>query len=194
MRIIDNVKRAQSDVVDGAHRIVQAGLGTVIAAEDRGTAMFNSLVERGRDVEAARREVLAKNSREIRSRIDTVTERANRIFDRQVSSLLHRVGVPTRREILALTDRVEQLTRNVDTLQQEIPAAGTTDETTYHVTPHDSGWQIAGEGAARATSVHATKQEAVDAARALAKSQTPCRLVVHKMDGTVQAHFTYGLE
>lgn len=39
----------------------------------------------------------------------------------------------------------------------------------YWVRPHEEGWQVKREGADRASSVHPTKAEALDAGRDLAK-------------------------
>ncbi|WP_441316305.1 DUF2188 domain-containing protein, partial [Escherichia coli] len=40
-----------------------------------------------------------------------------------------------------------------------------------HVVPHDGGWAVKGSGNSKATSVHSTKQSAVDAARGIATNQ-----------------------
>jgi hypothetical protein len=64
--------------------------------------------------------------------------------------------------------------------------------TVYHVMPGNDRWEVRGEGAQRATSVHETKREAVASARQLAHSRQPSQLVVHRLDGTVQDSFVYG--
>ena len=48
------------------------------------------------------------------------------------------------------------------------------------------------EGAARATSRHDRKDEAVRRGRDLAKRQGESQLIVHKADGTIQGESTYG--
>jgi uncharacterized protein YdaT len=63
----------------------------------------------------------------------------------------------------------------------------------YHVMPgSEDRWQIKGEGAQRATSLHDTKAEAVTRARELAKSLPLAQVIVHKQDGTIQTEYTYG--
>jgi hypothetical protein len=64
--------------------------------------------------------------------------------------------------------------------------------TVIHVLPKDDRWEVRGEGAQRATSVHETKREAVAAARQRAREREPSRLVVHRVDGSVQDSFAYG--
>lgn len=63
--------------------------------------------------------------------------------------------------------------------------------TVYHVLPASEGWQVKGQGAERASSVHGTKKEALTAGRDLAHGKVPSQLVVHKSDGTVQESWTY---
>lgn len=65
-------------------------------------------------------------------------------------------------------------------------------ETVYYVLPRDEGWALQQEGAKAATSMHATKREAVDAGRRIAARQTSGKLVIHRLDGTVQTTHTYG--
>jgi hypothetical protein len=62
----------------------------------------------------------------------------------------------------------------------------------YHVSPNEEGWQVKGQGAERAVSVHSTKKEALTAARELAHDQVPSQVVVHKSDGTIQRSWSYG--
>lgn len=40
-----------------------------------------------------------------------------------------------------------------------------------HVVPHDGGWAIRGAGSQRASSVHLTQREAIDAAQEIARRQ-----------------------
>ena len=40
-----------------------------------------------------------------------------------------------------------------------------------HVVPHQDGWAVKGAGNQRATSVHDTQQQAIDAARDIARNQ-----------------------
>lgn len=62
----------------------------------------------------------------------------------------------------------------------------------YHVSPHDEGWQVKPEGAKRATGVFDTKDGAVEEARKLAKNQRPSQVLIHGRDGRIQEERTYG--
>lgn len=60
-----------------------------------------------------------------------------------------------------------------------------------HVTPHDDGWQVKGEGNSKATSVTRTKQEAINTAREIAKNQGS-ELIIHGKDGKIQSKDSHG--
>jgi hypothetical protein len=60
-----------------------------------------------------------------------------------------------------------------------------------HVVPHPEGWAVKGEGNSRATSVHQTQHEAVEAARAIAVNQHS-ELFVHGRNGQIRERNTYG--
>jgi len=59
---------------------------------------------------------------------------------------------------------------------------------TYHLVyvEDDGRWKVEVEGAKRASSTHATKKEALAAARELANGQKPSQLIVHTMDGKIE--------
>lgn len=62
----------------------------------------------------------------------------------------------------------------------------------YHLLPKDDKWSVRLEGADKDSRVLDTKQAGLDAARKLAQSKEPSRLVVHRADGTIQTSYSYG--
>lgn len=64
----------------------------------------------------------------------------------------------------------------------------------WRVSPLDEGWQVRRDGASRATAVVETKREAVETAREIAQSHAPSRVMIHRVDGTIQRHVDYGEE
>ena len=60
-----------------------------------------------------------------------------------------------------------------------------------HVVPHDGKWAVRGEGNDRATSVHATQREAIEAAREIARNQR-AELLIHGEDGKIRERDSYG--
>jgi len=125
-------KKIQGDVRESAHKIWLAGLGALAVAEEEGSKLFKSLVEQGERFEAEGKQKLKeakKNADQASDRARKVAEetaeRARRAaegaweqlggaFDDKLAKALHRIGVPSRDEIAALSRRIEELTRAVD--------------------------------------------------------------------------------
>ncbi len=60
-----------------------------------------------------------------------------------------------------------------------------------HVVPHEGGWAVRGAGSQRATSVHRTQREAIDAGREVARNQRT-ELFVHGRDGRIRERDSHG--
>ncbi|MDM8151632.1 DUF2188 domain-containing protein [Priestia megaterium] len=60
-----------------------------------------------------------------------------------------------------------------------------------HVTRHPNGWQVKGAGNSKATSVHSTQKDAIDAAKSIAKNQGS-ELFIHGTDGKIRERNSYG--
>ena len=60
-----------------------------------------------------------------------------------------------------------------------------------HVVPDNKKWGIKGEGNSKITKNFDKKEDAVDAARQIAKNQQS-ELVIHKKDGTIQNKNSFG--
>lgn len=127
-----------NDVKEGVNKIFMAGLGALSVAEEEGSKLFKSLVEKGESYEGRRREEFEKASSEVKSKVEEAAERAKdqagatwskveERVDEAVSGALGRLGVPSRDEIATLTRRVEELTAVVEKLQ---PAKATTSKKT----------------------------------------------------------------
>lgn len=60
-----------------------------------------------------------------------------------------------------------------------------------HVVPSEDGWSVKRAGASRASSTHATQQEAIDAATRVARNQKT-ELYIHGRDGRIRERNSYG--
>lgn len=109
-------KDVRAEIKESAQRIWLAGLGAFAVAEQEGTKMFNTLVERGREWESEGRErvdeVRSKARSKVGGRFDDIESR----IDARITDALHRFGVPTRDEIRELSRRVEELTAKLEDL------------------------------------------------------------------------------
>jgi len=123
-------KEIQNDLSESAHKIWLAGLGALIAAEEEGSKLFKSLVARGETVEARGKQQVKKaksTMSEVKSAAEGYWDTFEKTLDEKVTSVIHRMGVPTKAEITALTAKVETLTKSIDKLR---PAKTTTRRTT----------------------------------------------------------------
>lgn len=60
-----------------------------------------------------------------------------------------------------------------------------------HVTPKKELWQVKGSGNSRATSIHQTQQQAIAAAKGIAKNQKS-ELFIHNRKGQIRDRNSYG--
>ena len=135
-------KNWQGDVRESAHKIWLAGLGALAVTEEEGSKLFKNLVQQGERYEAEGKQKLkeAKKSADdagVRAKklAEETAERARRAaegaweqlggaFDEKLAKALHRIGVPTRDEITALSRRIEELTRAVERARAPRPGGG----------------------------------------------------------------------
>jgi poly(hydroxyalkanoate) granule-associated protein len=128
-------KDMQNDLAQSAHKIWLAGLGAVAMAEEEGEKLFKNLVEKGQGLESRGKEQVGK-AKDAVGGVKTVAESYWETFektlDRQITGVLHRIGVPTKDEIGTLTKKVEELTDAIDKLRaaDKKPAPKTTRRTT----------------------------------------------------------------
>jgi len=115
-------KKVHEELRESAHKIWLAGLGALAAAEDEGTKIFNTLVEKGEGFESRSKEELAKVKEQVEGafgKAEDSWEKLGDTFDDKVAGAIQRLGVPSSAEITQLTQRVEELTLKVDQLKTE---------------------------------------------------------------------------
>jgi poly(hydroxyalkanoate) granule-associated protein len=120
------VKKVQEGVVGSAHTVWLAGLGAVALAEEESRGFFDQLVDRGKKVEARGKKEVGRAKGEVertRERVGRQVDALGEGLDRRVAEVMHRMGIPTRDEIKALTRRIEELTSRVGEVAPAKPAA-----------------------------------------------------------------------
>jgi len=99
-----------------ATEIVLAGLGAFNLAGEEGSRIFKSLVARGREQKDQNKEWLdglAERAQGLKGEAKSALGRVATPIEDGLATALQSLGVPTRKEILALTHRVEALTKHV---------------------------------------------------------------------------------
>lgn len=107
-------------ILDNAQQIWLAGLGAFALAGEEGKDLFAHLVKRGADVQKtgkARVEHMVKSAEKratgLRGEAEAALGKVRLPLDKGMATAMHRLGIPTRTEILELTKRVEALTKAV---------------------------------------------------------------------------------
>jgi poly(hydroxyalkanoate) granule-associated protein len=128
-------KQLASAVRTSAHQIWQAGLGAFAKAQEEGGRVFNKLVQEGTDLQKRTRSMAEDKVSEVTGTVtkvaDGVSKQASgswdkleQVFEDRVARALSTIGVPTQKDIQALTKRVEQLSKAVEQLSgKKAPAA-----------------------------------------------------------------------
>ena len=124
----------KDEVTESMQRIWLAGLGALSTAGEEGAKLFKELVQRGEQAESASRESVHTTYSGARRGFDEAAGRARKAaeetwtkfgggLDERLARTLHRIGVPTRDEISALSRRVEELTSALERMRQKEAAA-----------------------------------------------------------------------
>lgn len=111
-------------VKESAQQIWLAGLGAFSKAQEEGGKVFEALVREGVSIQRKTQEVAEGKLSEATNRMSAMAtdlsskasgqwDKLETIFEERVSRALKKLGVPTAREIDALSTRVEELNRTV---------------------------------------------------------------------------------
>jgi poly(hydroxyalkanoate) granule-associated protein len=206
-----------TEMVGKSRDVWFAGMGALASAQEEGGALFNTLVERGQKLEnrgmqqvGAVREEISARQHDLQKNVSETVEGVSE----PLLNALKRFGVPTRAEVRDLAASVDSLAKKVDSLltrleqqparmetAQAEPRAETTATRTESagkdvvfsvVARGDEGWALRKEGRQSDISTHATKEEALEEARAYAAERAPSRLEIYKKDGSLQDTIVYG--
>ena len=116
-------------VKDSAQQIWLAGMGAFSKAQEEGGKVFEALVKEGMGLQRKTQGLAEEKISEVTGRMtamaDTVTTRAGQnwdkleaIFEQRTAKALGRLGVPTAKDVEALTRRVDELAAAVARLSK----------------------------------------------------------------------------
>ena len=113
-----------------AQQIWQAGLGAFVKAQKEGSNDFRTLVREGTDLQQRSRALADGETIADTTAADVTIEQAGswdkleQVFEERVARALSTIGVPSRKDIQELSQRIEQLSRAVLdlTAQKATPA------------------------------------------------------------------------
>ncbi len=106
-----------------------AGLGAFSKAEEEGTRLFDSLVKMGEELESKTTDIAESTVEAVEEVKERVTERVTdtrgkveRALDEGVNTAVSRIGLASHKEVLQLSQLIEQLMDRVDALTDEVKA------------------------------------------------------------------------
>ena len=108
--VMDNSKKLVDEARNTGRNVYLAGLGAYATAEEETKGFFDRLVEKGEEYEGEKGSFTQRAADRVRKTGQQVEDRV----ETTVSETLNRVGVPSRKEIRTLINRVEKLTKKVE--------------------------------------------------------------------------------
>jgi poly(hydroxyalkanoate) granule-associated protein len=129
----DEDKQLASAVRTSAYQIWQAGLGAFAKAQEEGGRVFNRLVQEGTELQQRTRskaddrvadlsDTVAKVADGVSKQASGSWDKLEQVFEDRVARALATIGVPTHKDLEALTRQVEQLGQMVSKLSA--PSSG----------------------------------------------------------------------
>lgn len=129
----DSDNQLRAAVKESAQEIWLAGLGAFAKTQQEGRKVFKALVREGTGMQKRTMQATEDTVNDVTAKVTKVAanlqkqangtwDKLETVFEQRVERALTRLGVPTNKEIAALTRRVEELTRSVATLTKAKPA------------------------------------------------------------------------
>ncbi|CAD5372541.1 Poly granule associated protein [Rubrivivax sp. A210] len=123
-----------SSVKDSAQQIWLAGMGAFAKAQEEGSKVFEALVKEGMTLQKKTQGIAEEKISEVTGRMtamaDTVSAKAGQnwdklesIFEARTAKAMGKLGVPTAKDVEALSQRVDALAAAVAKLSKAAPAA-----------------------------------------------------------------------
>jgi poly(hydroxyalkanoate) granule-associated protein len=114
-------------VKESAQQIWLAGLGAFSKAQEEGSKVFDALVKQGLELQRKTQSVAEERFSEATGRMTSMAndisskasgqwDKLETIFEDRVAKSLNKLGVPSARDIAALSARIDELTKSVQKL------------------------------------------------------------------------------
>ncbi len=123
-------KKEKHEWNERAKEIWLAGLGALSAVEEEGSKLFHTLVDRGTSYEKKRKEQMDELWNEVSERYEKTgskvgesIDKAEERVERNLKSIITGLGIPTRKEIEELSNKVDALNKKIDRLKENEAAS-----------------------------------------------------------------------
>lgn len=116
--IEEEVKEEPNALLDAVRRVLMAGIGAVVLAQEEIEEFVNKLIERGGIAEKDGRKLINEVVEKRKRKALDSSHSAQEEIDKRVDGLLDRLNIPTKGDIDALNAKVIELTEKVESLKQ----------------------------------------------------------------------------
>ena len=189
-------KQLADAVRASAQQIWQAGLGAFAKAQEEGGKVFSKLVKEGTDLQKRTQKLAEGKVSDVTDTVSKVAgnmgkqasgswDKLEQVFEERVSRALASLGVPTRKDVAALTRQIEELNKTVAALSGKATRPAAKPATKPAAKPAAKKPAVAVKPAASKTP--ARKAAAKPAAKAPAAKKAPARKPTAKKPGAVPA-------
>lgn len=115
----DEVKEKEPNpFLDAARNVFLASIGAVVVAQEEIEVVVNKLVERGELAEKDGRNLVRDLVDRRKQKTEQARAEVSDELEKKVEEVLHRLNVPTKRDIDALSAKITALSQKVDKLNK----------------------------------------------------------------------------
>jgi poly(hydroxyalkanoate) granule-associated protein len=121
-----DVTEERNMIVNSAQTVVRAGLGvvgmgrdTAASAQEEIVSLFDKLVSRGEEVEKERRQQFDEFVEARQKEAKEQRKKAEKDLEKRIETVLHRLNIPSRKDVESLNRKINTLTRKINELQKE---------------------------------------------------------------------------
>jgi poly(hydroxyalkanoate) granule-associated protein len=105
-------------LLEGLRRVLMAGIGVAVLAQEEIEDFVTKLVERGEIAENDGRSLVSDILDRRRKEIQERSKQAGGGVDRRIEGMLSRLNVPTQSDINNLSEQISELSKKVDELRE----------------------------------------------------------------------------
>ncbi len=113
----ETIEKELNPFLEATRKVLLAGVGVVALAQEEAESFVNRLVERGELAEKDGRQLI-KDLVERRKKVAERAQEEATDLDVRIERILHRLNVPTKNDIDALSRQITALTKKVDELKK----------------------------------------------------------------------------
>ncbi len=118
IEIIENEPAEEGNLLlDGLRRVLMAGIGVAVLAQEEIEDFVTRLVDRGEIAENDGRSLISDVLERRKQEIQNNTRKVSDGMDRRVEGVLNSLNVPTKSDISSLSEQISELSKKVDELQ-----------------------------------------------------------------------------